>query len=89
MIAGPTQPLAVGVIVMVAITGTLVRLIAVNEGTLPVPLAARPIDGRLFVHAKVVPATGPETVVAGATAPLQYTWFAIGFTVGVGFTVIV
>ena len=47
----PTQLLAVGVTVIVAITGTAPALVAVNEGMLPVPLAASPIVGSLFVHA--------------------------------------
>ena len=52
----PAQPLAVGVTVIVAITGVVVRFVAVNEGILPVPLALKPIVGSLFVHANVVPA---------------------------------
>jgi hypothetical protein len=76
---------------MVAVIGEKVGFAAVNAGTEfgPVPLAARPIAGLLFVQVKVVPATGPVKLVAGAEAPLQYTWFAIGLTVTVGFTVTV
>ncbi len=66
-----------------------VVFVAVNEGTFPLPLAAKPIEVLLFDHVKVVPATGPESVVTGATTPLQKVLFAIGLTVGVGFTVIV
>jgi hypothetical protein len=45
----PTQPLAVGVTVIVAVTGELPLLAAVNEAmVLPVPLPARPMDVVLF-----------------------------------------
>ena len=44
----PGQPFAVGVTVMVAVTGAAVELIAVNDVMLPVPLAARPIEGVLL-----------------------------------------
>ena len=64
----PVHPFAVGVIDIVAVTGADVLLEAVNEGILPVPLAARPIVGLLFVHANVVPATDPLRVVAGTVA---------------------
>ena len=51
---GPVQltlPLVkVGVTVMVATTGALVALSAVNEAILPVPLAARPIEVVLLVQ---------------------------------------
>ena len=50
----PTQltPLFVnvGVTVMVATTGVVVLLVAINVGILPAPLAAMPIDGALFVQ---------------------------------------
>ena len=39
-----------GVTVMVDVTGALVKLVAVNEAILPVPLAANPIDGLLLVQ---------------------------------------
>lgn len=39
-----------GVTVIVAVTGVVPVLVAVNDGRLPVPLAARPIDGVLFVQ---------------------------------------
>ena len=50
----PTQltPLLVnvGVTVIVATTGAVVILVATKVGILPVPLAAIPIDGALFVQ---------------------------------------
>jgi hypothetical protein len=63
--------LAVGVTVIVAEIGDVVALVAVNAGTSPEPLAARPIAVLLFVHVKLVPLTGPVKVVAGAVALLQ------------------
>jgi hypothetical protein len=67
----PTQPLAVGVTVIVATTFVVPALVAVKEGMFPVPLPASPMDGVLLTHAKVVPATGPEIVTAVVVAPLQ------------------
>ena len=52
--------------------GEVVALVAVNEGILPEPLAARPIDVLLFVHVNVVPLTGPEKLVIDVAAPAQY-----------------
>lgn len=85
----PVHPLAVGVTVMVAITGAVPELLAVKVGIIPVPLDDVPIDGVLFVHAKVVPATGPVKLIAETIAPLQTVALFTGSTVGVGFTVIV
>ena len=65
------QLFAVGVIVIVAVIGAEVVLVAVNADTFPVPLAASPIAVLLLVHAKVDPDTGPATVVALAAALLQ------------------
>ncbi len=39
-----------GVIVIVAVTGALVALVAVKLAMFPDPLAAKPIDGVLFVQ---------------------------------------
>ena len=46
----PGQPFAVGVTVTVAVTGVLPVLVAVNAPMLPLPLAARPIEGVEFVQ---------------------------------------
>ena len=67
----PVQPFAVGVTLIVAVIGEAVALVAVNEGILPEPLAARPIDVLLFVHVNVVPLTGPEKLVIDVAAPAQ------------------
>ena len=56
---------------IVAVIGDVVALIAVNEGTLPEPLAARPIAVLLLVHVNVVPPTGPDRFVTGARTPAQ------------------
>ena len=47
----PSQPLAEGVTVTVAVTGALEMLVAVNAAILPVPLAAKPIEVVLLVQA--------------------------------------
>jgi hypothetical protein len=39
-----------GVTVMVPVTGVVPVLVAINDPMLPVPLAARPIDGVLFTQ---------------------------------------
>lgn len=48
-----------GVIVMLAVTGTGPILLATKAGTFPVPLAGSPMDGILFVQVKVVPPNVP------------------------------
>ena len=85
----PAHPPAVGATVIVAVIGFAVVLVAVKAAILPVPAAARPIDGWLFVQLNVVPATAPVNVTAVVVAPLQSVWLATAFTVGVGLTVIV
>lgn len=85
----PVQPFADGVIVMMAEIGIVIVFVAVNDGMLPVPLAASPIAVLLFVQVNVVPPTGPDKEVAATLAVLQYVWFATVVTVEVGFTVIV
>jgi hypothetical protein len=85
----PVQPLAEGVIVMVAVIGAELAFVAVKAGTSPDPLAASPMAVLLFAHVKVVPLTGPDKVVEVTLAPLQCVWFGTVVTVGVGFIVIV
>jgi hypothetical protein len=84
----PVQPLAEGVMVMVAVIGPELALVAVNAGISPDPLAARPMAVLLFVQVKVVPLTGPDKEVAVTLAPLQCVWLGTVVTVEVGFTVI-
>ena len=67
----PGQPAADGVTVIVAVTGALLVLIAVNEGIFPLPEAAKPIVVLLFVQLKVVPLIAPEKVTRFVDAPLH------------------
>ena len=69
--AVPVHPFAVGVTVIVEAIGEVVAFVAVKEGILPKPLAARPIAVLLFVHVNVVPLTGPEKLVIDVVAPAQ------------------
>jgi hypothetical protein len=67
----PVHPFAVGVTVIVAVIGDVVAFVAVNEGILPEPFAPRPIAVFHVVHVNVVPLTGPDKFVTGATTPAQ------------------
>jgi hypothetical protein len=67
----PVHPFADGVTVIVALIGDVVVFEAVNEGTSPEPLVARPIAVLLFVHVNDVPLTGPDIFAIGAVAPAQ------------------
>lgn len=55
--AGPVHPSAAAVTVIVAVNAPFVELVAKNEGILPVPLAASPMEGLLLVQVKVLPGT--------------------------------
>ena len=46
----PGQPFAIGFMVIVAIMGAFVLLVAIKEGMSPVPLAPKPILVLLFNH---------------------------------------
>jgi hypothetical protein len=46
----PTQPLAVGVTVIVAVTEEVPLLAAIKDAILPAPVAASPMDMVLFVQ---------------------------------------
>lgn len=50
LVEAPVQPLADGVTVIVAVTVVTPIFRAVKAGILPVPLAARPIDGVLLLQ---------------------------------------
>jgi len=86
---GPPPPPVDGVTVTVATTGAFVALVATNEGILPVPLAAKPMLGVLFVQLKIVPATLPVKFTGNVLVLLQFTWLPGWFTSGVGLTVTV
>ena len=85
----PGQPLAVGVTVTVDVTGLAVLFVPVNDGVLPIPLAASPIEGVEFVHANVVPGVVLVYAEAATVAPLHTVMFAGTTTTGAGFIVIV
>jgi hypothetical protein len=81
----------VGVTVMVATTGAVVVLIAMKVGKLPIPFAARPIDGALFVQLYMIvpPVAGLLNATDAVDDPLHNTWLATAFTVAIGLTVMV
>ena len=67
----PVQPLAIGVTVIVATTGNAQGLVATNDGIFPDPLAPSPIAGLLLDQEKVVPATGPLSMIGAVVVPAQ------------------
>ena len=69
----PAPEVVDGVTVTVATTGAVPVLMAVKLAILPLPLAARPMDGVLFVQLNVVPATEPVKVTGAVGAPLHTT----------------
>ena len=87
--AAPVQPLAVGVTVMVAVTGVVPVLMAVNDPMFPLPEAGRPMELLLFVQLNVVLITAPVKLMAVVGLPLQMAWLPGLTTVGVGLTVTV
>ena len=87
-----TPPLLnTGVTVIVAVTALVVLFTAVNDGILPVPPAAKPIDGVLLTQLKLI--DPPVALVAKLTAvvlaPLHKVWLLTAFTLAVGLTVMV
>lgn len=76
---------------IVAVIGVVPGLIPTKDGTSPVPEAARPIAGLLFVQLNVVPLTLPVSrIVVDAAALLQIVWNAgVATAFGVGLTVMV
>lgn len=73
----PVQEPDTGVTVMVAVTGAVPAFTAVKAGILPVPDAARPMDGVLLVQLYTVDgAVDPAKVIAAVDVPLQTAWFA-------------
>ena len=70
-LVGPVQPLAVGVTVMVEVTGAVPPLVAVKAAMLPLPLAKRPMEASSFVQAYVVPPTAPLKFTAVVVALLH------------------
>ncbi len=62
--------------------------VAVKDGMLSTPLAARPMLVSVFVQVNVLPDTGPVKVMPATGNPLHIVWLSEAFTLGVGFTVI-
>ena len=90
VIAAPVQPLAVGVMVNVTVTGAVVVLVSVPLIS-PEPLAAIPVTATVLslVQLKVVPLTAPVKTI-GVIAPEHIVCEAgVATASGVGFTVIV
>ena len=72
----PTPPLVkVGVTTMVATTGAVPAFVAENAAMFPVPVAARPMPGAVFVQEYVVVPTvfTVPKVIAVVLLPLQIT----------------
>ena len=71
-----------GVTVIVAVSGAVPALVAVNAAIFPEPLAAKPIEGELLVqlYTIVPPVAGLPNITAVVEAPLHTTWFEILFT---------
>ena len=84
----PGQPLALGVTVIVAVTGSAELFVAENEGVFPVPLATRPIEGVEFVQVKVVPGVVLVNAEAATVVALQTVMFVGTITTGIGLIVI-
>ena len=51
VLIGPTQPAAVGVMLMVDVMGVVPGLVAVNDGIFPIPDVASPMAALLLVQA--------------------------------------
>jgi hypothetical protein len=86
VVVGPTQPLAVGVIVKVTNTGNKVVLVSIPLMS-PDPLAAIPVTVALLslVQVYVVPATALVSTIVVIDAPEQTVWLAgVATALGVG-----
>ena len=81
--------MSVGVRVMLALIGAAEVLMAVKEGTLPVPLAASPMAVLELVQAKVAPAGMLLKLLEGMVAPAQLEILAGVSMTGKGKTVMV
>ena len=90
VVAGvPGQLPAVGVTVIVEVTGAVPVLVPVKDPILPTPLPAKPVVVLLFVQLYTVPVIPPVQLMAVVGEPLHTDWGATAFTVGVGVTVMV
>ena len=85
----PIQPFAEGVIVKVTVIGAEVVLVSTPKILLPEPDAAIPVTVAVLlrVHVKVVPLTGPDSVMVVIRVSEQMVCVAgIATAVGVGLT---
>ena len=85
----PKHPFAFGVTVMVAIIADVPEFVVVKLGILPLPVAAKLIEGLSFVQSRVVPEIFPVKEMMPIAAPWHLTRFGIAFTIGFGLTVMV
>jgi hypothetical protein len=81
VLAVPVHSPIVGVTVIVAVIAAPVKFVAVNDAMSPVPDAAIPIVGSLFVHVNVAPAGVLANAVPATTPPLHTVMFAGTVTV--------
>jgi hypothetical protein len=89
VIGVPGQPLATGVIVKVTVTAALVKLVNAAAGTLPAPLAGRPVTVALLSLTQLytVPATAPVNTIGRVVDPVQIVCVVgVAVAFGVGFT---
>jgi hypothetical protein len=78
-----------GTMLTIELDAVLPVFIDVNEGTLPLPLAANPMAELLLVQLKAAPEGLLVKAVKGTTSPLQKTWLEIGKIIGLGFMLMV
>src|ERR1041385_1712259 len=88
-LVAPVHPPSVGVMVIVPVIALPVAFVAVKDGVLVLPLAARPIEVFEFVQVNVAPAGLLANVFAATVAPAQTVTLDSATTVGSGFTVTV
>jgi hypothetical protein len=74
---------------MVPVIGVLPKLVAVKEGTLPVPDAAKPIAVFELLQVKLTPPGVPERVLRGITDPSSTDISLLELTIPTGLTVTV
>jgi hypothetical protein len=82
----PEQLLETGVTSIFPVMGILLTLVRVKLLILPIPLAAKPIAGLVFVHWYCVPGTTEPVNNNAMDVPPQYVTLLLGFTLGTGFT---
>lgn len=87
LVGTPAHPLAIALVVMVAVCDTPVLFVEANEGMLPVPEAPRPMAVLLFVHERVVPATELTKFTADVIVPAHSVWLLTAPITGLGLTV--